>query len=199
MFVPPAIPVVAAAVPMGPAWIHQPKLDGWRAQVHRVGRGACIFSRGGHELTARLPFLCASLRALPAGCSLDVELVLPREGGVDFYGLGSHVTPGRDRELALVAFDCLRFRGRDVRDEPLEARLERLAGIVTGEAPIAVCEAFEDGVVLLAACEGLGHEGVVSKRKGSRYSGCRCTSWRKTKTAAWRAANAERWRAFERT
>lgn len=45
--------------------------------------------------------------------------------------------------------------------------------------------------------EAQGHEGIVAKRKGSRYSGGRCSAWRKTKTAGWRAANGNRWRAFE--
>lgn len=96
-----------------------------------------------------------------------------------------------------MAFDVLKVCGRDVRAEPLEARMERLGEVLARAVPgITACDAFDDGEALLRACEAHGHEGVVSKRKGSRYSGGRCTSWRKVKTAKWRAANAERWRAF---
>lgn len=197
MFIAPAIPTASITVPTGSGWLHQPKFDGWRAQVHRVGRGVRIFTRGGHDVTERIPTLADGLRALPPGCVLDCELVLPEGAGVDFYGLTRACWPGRDQALALVAFDVLRVRGRDVREDPLEARLERLQGLLAQPvAGITICDAFPDGVALLQACEAHGHEGIVSKRKGARYAAGRCGSWRKTKTAAWRAANAERWRAF---
>ena len=41
-------------------------------------------------------------------------------------------------------------------------------------------------------------EGIVSKRKASRYCSGECRDWIKVKTEAWREANRERWRMFEK-
>lgn len=63
--------------------------------------------------------LAAGLRALPAGCVLDCELVLPTASGVDFHGLTRACWPGRGQALVLVAFDALQARSKDVSVEPL--------------------------------------------------------------------------------
>ena len=44
-----------------------------------------------------------------------------------------------------------------------------------------------DAAVLFTACDGLGVEGLVLKRRGSLYwPGQRSPDWRKVKCAAWR-------------
>ena len=59
-------------------------------------------------------------------------------------------------------------------------------------------ESFSDPIALMAECERLGFEGIVSKRKDSIYrSGPRC-GWIKTKCQGWRAANKDRGKLFEK-
>jgi hypothetical protein len=45
-------------------------------------------------------------------------------------------------------------------------------------------------------CNRFGFEGIVSKRRSSRYSSGPSHNWIKTKCAEWRRINAERWRIF---
>jgi len=61
---------------------------------------------------------------------------------------------------------------------------------------LALADAFGDGEVLLRACGTHGHDGVVSKRGGSKHAGGRCSAWRKCKSSPCHQANAERWCQF---
>jgi bifunctional non-homologous end joining protein LigD len=56
-FVRPCIPTTANAIPRGDAWLHEPKLDGYRFQIAKEGRQVRLYSRNGHEWTKRLAAL----------------------------------------------------------------------------------------------------------------------------------------------
>jgi bifunctional non-homologous end joining protein LigD len=53
-FVRPCIPTTAKAVPRGDAWIHEPKLDGYRFQIVKDGPALRLYSRNGYDWTRRL-------------------------------------------------------------------------------------------------------------------------------------------------
>jgi hypothetical protein len=65
----PCLPSPAKAPPSGPGWIHEIKHDGFRIMARRDGAGARLFTRHGHDFTARFPLAAAALAALP-GCSM---------------------------------------------------------------------------------------------------------------------------------
>jgi ATP-dependent DNA ligase len=46
-FVRPCIPTTARTIPQGDAWLHEPKLDGYRFQIVKDGRLVSLYSRGG--------------------------------------------------------------------------------------------------------------------------------------------------------
>jgi ATP-dependent DNA ligase len=48
-FVRPCDPVSATTVPAGDAWLHEPKLDGYRLQVIKEGRRVRLYSKGGYD------------------------------------------------------------------------------------------------------------------------------------------------------
>jgi hypothetical protein len=58
-------------------------------------------------------------------------------------------------------------------------------------------ETFPDGAILFDYCNRFGFEGIVSKRRSSRYSSGPSRSWVKTKCPGWKRANAERHKLFE--
>jgi bifunctional non-homologous end joining protein LigD len=60
-------------------------------------------------------------------------------------------------------------------------------------------EEFLDPIALLSAAEGMGLEGVVSKRRDQPYKSGESKGWIKVRTAAWRAANKDRWEQFQNT
>jgi ATP-dependent DNA ligase len=73
-------------------------------------------------------------------------------------------------------------------------RKERLAGLVAAADTehIQFSGTFADPIKLLATCERMRLEGIVSKRRDSAYRSGPTRDWLKTKTAVWRAANRDR-------
>ena len=83
----------------------------------------------------------------------------------------------------LYAFDLLALDGQDLRREPFETRKVTLASLLRrSPAGISLCEHLEaDGeVVFRHACK-MGLEGIVSKRRDSRYSSGATPNWVKSK------------------
>ena len=105
----------------------------------------------------------------------------------------------RDAAVTLVAFDLLYVDGRDLRREPIEARKAELARVLDGCRPGLVVNHVFDApgpIVFEHACK-LGCEGIVSKRRGSRYAAGRTDSWLKIKNPhapAVRREAEEHWR-----
>jgi bifunctional non-homologous end joining protein LigD len=88
-FVPPALPPLVAEAPGGGEWLHEVKHDGYRAiAVVEDGR-ARVFTRRGHDYTARMPGIVDALTGLPCCSSvIDGEAVILGQDGVsDFFAL----------------------------------------------------------------------------------------------------------------
>ena len=47
-FVRPCIPTTAKAIPQGDAWLHEPKLDGYRFQIVKDAPALRLYSRRGY-------------------------------------------------------------------------------------------------------------------------------------------------------
>ena len=117
---------------------------------------------------------------------LDGEAVcqLPN-GDSDFHALRGEEGCAR---AVLWAFDLLALDGEDLRPMPLEIRRERLRGLLLGAQPAGI--AFSDHVdqqgekLFRHACL-MGLEGMVAKRKGTRYTSGRCRHWLKIKNPGW--------------
>jgi bifunctional non-homologous end joining protein LigD len=75
-FIEPTLPTLAKTPPIGPEWLHEAKLDGWRAQVHVHEGTAAIYSRNGSDITQRFAGLLETIRTIPSPSAiLDCELV----------------------------------------------------------------------------------------------------------------------------
>ncbi len=86
-------------------------------------------------------------------------------------------------DAILYAFDLLELDGTDCRAEPLEKRKSRLGRLLAKERPgIAYSDHLDGEAVLMFehACR-LGLEGIVSKRRDSRYRSGRSKDWVKVK------------------
>ncbi|MEU4362894.1 ATP-dependent DNA ligase [Promicromonospora sp. NPDC023987] len=89
---PPVRPMLAksvAAVPAqsataaGPAYVYEPKWDGFRAIVYRDGSEVRIDSRNAKPMERYFPdVVAAALEALPERCVVDGEIVIARPAGV---------------------------------------------------------------------------------------------------------------------
>src|SRR5688500_20257357 len=98
---PPILPMLAKRVselPTGDDWIFEPKWDGFRALIFREDDEIFIQSRDEKPLLRYFPELLDPLRAqLPARCVLDGEIVIARDGALDFEALQLRLHPAASR------------------------------------------------------------------------------------------------------
>lgn len=178
-------PRLVDAPPRGDQWLHEIKFDGYRTQLVVENGEARAFTRNGHDWTAKYGPIVQAASTFPTTSAIvDGELVVQDENGVsDFMALRSAITRQPHR-LVFFAFDLLHVEGHDLRDMPLEDRRELLGDLVEGKDPIHLSEEFDgEGATFFAAAEAQGLEGIVSKKKGSRYIAGETDLWQKTK--AW--------------
>lgn len=183
-FIPPQLPTLMEKPPEGSEWIHEIKYDGYRTQLIIEDGSARIFTRNGHDWTARYPAIedAAAKLGVQKGI-LDGEAVILVNGKPDYHALRRAAATKRSNTISLVAFDILHIDGHDLRQMPLEDRRHLLADLV-GLEPGTI--SFSQGVVssgasFYQAVDKLGLEGMVSKRADSRYVSGRSTSWLKIK------------------
>jgi bifunctional non-homologous end joining protein LigD len=85
--------------------------------------------------------------------------------------------------VVFYAFDLLHFDGVDVRKVPYADRRRYLAQCLLPSPLVQLVHAVDDGVELYSAALASGFEGVIGKRKQSKYeSGKRSASWVKVKS-----------------
>ncbi|PNG19816.1 ATP-dependent DNA ligase [Streptomyces cahuitamycinicus] len=174
---PPVLPMLAKSVAAIPAGMqYEAKWDGFRAIVFRDGDEIELGSRTGKPLTRYFPELVTAVRErLPQRCVVDGEIVIAREGHLDFDALTERIHPAdsRVRTLAertpasLVVFDLLALGDEPLMDVPLTERRERLAGALAGvRAPVHLAPATTDIEVArqwFEEYEGAGLDGVIAK------------------------------------
>jgi ATP-dependent DNA ligase len=163
-------------LPTGEEWIFEPKWDGFRVLVFRDKEDILIQSRDEKPLNRYFPELLDPLAAqLPARCVLDGELVIARNGTLDFDALQLRLHPAASRVKKLAAetpasivfFDLLCEDHHDLRNTPFEARRRKLESLLaSAKSPLHLTPATRD--VSLAAdwfrrFEGAGLDGVIAK------------------------------------
>jgi ATP-dependent DNA ligase len=182
---PPLLPMLAKRVEQIPPegeWIFEPKWDGFRVLVFRDGPEILLQSRDQKPLNRYFPEVPASLLAqLPAQCVLDGELVIAREGRLDFDALQLRIHPAASRvkllaqqtPASLVFFDLLCMRERDLRPEPFAKRRAQLEKLLASAAPpVHITPATREREIALdwfRRFEGAGLDGVVAKSTTLHY------------------------------
>ena len=176
-----------------PDWIWEPKLDGYRVLAFIDEHGVKLRSRRGLELSTKFPGLAAELGRQDArGMILDGELVaFDANIKPSFAELQNRAQLKTEREIAAAdqnvpvvffCFDLLYFAGIDLRKSSYDDRRRYLAQCLLPTPRVQLVHTSEDGMALQAAALANGFEGVIGKRKESRYeSGRRSTSWLKVK------------------
>jgi bifunctional non-homologous end joining protein LigD len=170
----------------GRAWAYEVKWDGVRVLAQVRGGRLRLISRAGNEVTKAYPEL-SGIAATHPDLVLDGEVVVLRDGMPSFSALAErmHVRDSqRARALAArspatyLAFDVLSLDRTDLTGRPWTERravLEQLAASATDWQPSPV---YDDRDALLAATRQQGLEGVVAKRRSSRYHpGMRTGDW----------------------
>jgi bifunctional non-homologous end joining protein LigD len=181
-FVEPCLPSPAKRPPAGPNWLHEIKHDGFRIMARRDGVGVRLFTRNGHDFTARFPLAAAAVAALPGRSFLiDGEAICTDDDGLAVFELIRRARHGG--AAVLCAFDLIELEGQDLRRKPIEDRKQKLSQLVRTPRPGIVVNEHYDGhgeIVFEHACK-LGCEGIVAKRLGSPYRSGRSAHWVKVK------------------
>jgi bifunctional non-homologous end joining protein LigD len=178
----PALAMSAAALPVGSDWTYEVKWDGYRVIAEKDGPRVLLISRNQKDLTRDYPGVAAQIARLrPRHVVMDGEIVaLDARGRPSFQALQHRATGA----LAVVyyVFDLLALDREPWTDRPLEARRRRLASISAGSG-ILVSEPLPGTPEQIEReVRRLGLEGVIAKRKGSRYRpGARTDDWVKVK------------------
>jgi ATP-dependent DNA ligase len=182
---PPILPMLAKRVgelPAGGNWIFEPKWDGFRALEFRDGDEILIQSRDEKPLNRYFPELLDPLRAaLPARCVLDGELVIVRDGGLDFDALQLRLHPAASRvkllsqqiPASVVFFDLLCEADRDLRGVAFQSRRRELEALLSSAAPpVHLTPATRERILAsdwFRRFEGAGLDGVMAKPAAGIY------------------------------
>lgn len=175
-------------------WYFEPKLDGYRI-LSFIDRGRVrLLSRRGNDITGHYNELAEALKKQPSNrMLLDGELIaLDSKGKQCFQCLQGylnifHRSVSRDIEppsaIIYYVFDILYLEGFDLTAVPLQQRKELLKETLAPEDTIRLVDYFSpEGEKVFKAAVDNGLEGVVAKKKQSRYEpGKRSQAWLKIK------------------
>lgn len=188
---PPADPMLATLT--GDAfddedWQFEPKWDGIRA-IAVCGEETRLMSRNDHDITVAYPELHRLHdRVVALDAMLDGEIVAFDDGVPSFQRLQQRMHLRDERRIeqmtkevpvAYIVFDVLYLDGADLTVQPLDQRRRILEDIIVPTETFQISPVTEsDGVVLLQAASQQGLEGIVAKRRASRYTpGARSRDW----------------------
>jgi DNA ligase D-like protein (predicted ligase) len=181
-FIEPMLLLRTDALPDGDKWLYELKLDGYRAIAYKRGGQVYLRSRNDNDFSGRYPGIVKALAKLPDDTVIDGEVIAFDESGRPSFNalqnFGSAQGP-----VEYYVFDVLVLSGRDVMREPLEKRRELLEKKVLPKLsePIRYAAALDASLpVLVQSVKDQGFEGLVAKRRDSRYeSGLRSGAWMK--------------------
>lgn len=152
-----------------------------------------LYSRPGNDISKRFSAIAEAVADLPRrSLVLDGELVAFNEADrPDFHLL-------RSKRPYVVAwfFDLLSIDGTSLRRQPWFERRRRLERVMARHTNplLQLNDLWEDGELLLRACDEQGLEGIVSKLRSAPYISGPTDAWVKVKVAGWTESNRSRFK-----
>jgi ATP-dependent DNA ligase len=174
---PPMEAELVRELPEGEGWQYEPKWDGFRGVLENVGGELALWSRNGRPLLRYFPELRPLGELLPAKTALDGEVVIVREGALDFDAMQMRLHPAESRIRKLsaeipaqyVVFDVLLWDGKPIWKQPLEERRAELEARAKGFRLSPAVRDLKQARGWLDRFEALGLDGVIGKRLGVAY------------------------------
>ena len=158
-------------------WQYEPKWDGFRGVLENDGGELALWSRNGRPLLRYFPELAELGEHLPPHSALDGEIVIERDGRLDFDAMQTRLHPAESRIRKLsaeipaqyVVFDLLLWNGERVWKRPLEERRAELEAHADGFRLSPFTRELEPAQEWLDRLEAAGLDGVVAKRLDLPY------------------------------
>jgi ATP-dependent DNA ligase len=174
---PPMEAELVADLPHEGDWQFEPKWDGFRGVVENDGGEFAIWSRNERPLLRYFPELRALADVLPPHSALDGEIVIERDGRLDFDAMQMRLHPAESRVRRLaaeipaqfIAFDVLLWDGEPLHRRGLAERREFLEQRKDGLRLSPYSRARGDAERWLDTLEAAGLDGVIAKRLGIPY------------------------------
>jgi bifunctional non-homologous end joining protein LigD len=168
------------------SYIYEIKFDGYRMLTRVQGKDVRLITRNGNDWTDKLAPLQKEIRRmkLPDGW-YDGEIVVHDENGKPNFNLLQLAFDGSNTaQIVYFVFDVPYYKGYDLRDVRLDARRPLLEDVLAARPSDIVRFSAEFGTdpgeLVVAACK-IGLEGVIGKRRDSRYVTRRSPEWIKLK------------------
>ncbi|RRV10812.1 DNA ligase D [Pseudomonas sp. v388] len=181
-------PELATLVDTAPEgdWRYELKFDGYRMMARIDNGDVRLFTRNGHDWTAKLPRQAEALASLGLESAwLDGEMIVTdAHGAPSFQLLQNAFETGKSGAIIFYLFDLPYLNGMDLREVVIEERRGALAKVLerSEDEILRFSEDFgEDaGDLLSSACQ-INMEGLIGKRQGSFYVSRRSDDWIKLK------------------
>jgi ATP-dependent DNA ligase len=175
---PPMEAELVRELPSGDEWQYEPKWDGFRGLLENASGELRLWSRNARPLLRYFPELAATGGALPPRSAIDGEIVIVRDGVLDFDAMQTRLHPAESRVRKLsgeiparfIAFDVLVWDGTEHWQTPLAERRETLEKIGTGLTLSPLTLDRDEALSWLESFEALGLDGVISKRRDKPYA-----------------------------
>jgi bifunctional non-homologous end joining protein LigD len=185
-FIIPMKALLSKTLPQGTDWIYEIKFDGYRGLAIKKKNQITLWSRNHKNLTANYPGIVRALESLPAReAVLDGEILAVDPDGLPSFQLLQSYLSGTDKPpLLYYAFDLLNLNSKDLTRKPLHERKDILEKLI---AQMQDTVRFSGNIqadhpAVLDQMRNRGLEGVIAKKKNSRYQpGKRTGAWIKYK------------------
>ena len=174
---PPMEAELVRELPSGDGWQYEPKWDGFRGVLENVDGELRLWSRNGKPLLRFFPELRQLGELLPAGSALDGEIMIARDGVLDFDAMQTRLHPAESRirklsgeiPAAFVAFDVLLWEGNELWRLPLSERRVALEAHASGFSLSPATRDRAAALRWLEQFEVAGLDGVIAKRLDRPY------------------------------
>jgi ATP-dependent DNA ligase len=169
-----------SALPEGPGWTYEIKLDGYRLEVVRSAGRTTLYSRRQNVFNQKFPYIAAALRDLPDNTVIDGEVVALGADGKPDFNLLQNFRSAESR-IHYYAFDILIHEGRRLTELPLSERRAILSSVIEPGEHVALSQVSDRSAAeMLKFIKSHGLEGAVAKRSDSVYQpGQRTGLWSK--------------------
>src|ERR671930_498362 len=174
---PPMEAELVTELPTDGAWQYEPTWDGFMGIRENLDGELAVCIRNARPLLRYFPELRELGELLPPDSALDGEIVIERDGVLDFDAMQLRLHPAESRIRKLsaeipsqfIAFDVLRWKGEGLHRLPLEKRRAKLERVGKKFRLSPVTRDVEQAGEWLQGLEAAGLDGVVAKRRGLPY------------------------------
>lgn len=164
-----------------PDWIYELKLDGIRciAYLDNIEKKTELRNKRNLRLLPKVPELTNIYKNIKERCILDGELIVLRNGVPDFFEIQRRALTSNAFKIQLssekypasfVAYDILYLKDKELLDLPLLERKSILSDTIIESPKLAISRYVEEkGMELFEVAKAKELEGVIAKKKDSRY------------------------------